>query len=183
MNVNVLNETIVELTVKIEVLENSLNTEFPDRELYKALFESGSIKTFTAPSGNYVLTSTSETCKGIYLVNGGSFEAFAGLQLDNGTIKDAIFKTSAMTFEVQGETTIINCTINTGSETVGSAPAAAVAVSSNGKAIVTGGTITAALTVYHVYSTGGSIIAKGVTVSEGYAKLKEGLESVTITIE
>ena len=116
-------------------------------------------------------------------INGGSFEAFAGLQLDNGTIKDAIFKTSAMTFEVQGETTIINCTINTGSETVGSAPAAAVAVSSNGKAIVTGGTITAALTVYHVYSTGGSIIAKGVTVSEGYANLKKGLESGTITIE
>ena len=89
-------------------------------------------------------------------VNGGTYEAFAGMQLDKATIKDATFKTNAVTFEVTGKASISNCKITVGNNTVGSAPAAAVAASANGEVEVSNCTISADI-AYGVYSTGGTI--------------------------
>ena len=97
-------------------------------------------------------------------VNGGSYEAFAGMQLDQATIKDATFKTNAAAFEVHGKATISNCKITVGNETVGTAPAAAVAASANGEVEVSNCTISGSC-AYYVYSSGGTIKATNNTLT------------------
>ena len=111
-------------------------------------------------------------------VNGGTYEAFAGMQLDKATIKDATFKTNAVTFEVTGKASISNCKITVGNNTVGSAPAAAVAASANGEVEVSNCTISADI-AYGVYSTGGTIKATNNTltnVSTEYKKYNDGVD-------
>lgn len=101
-------------------------------------------------------------------VNGGSFTAHAGFQVPGvAKFTGAIITTEAAAFEVYGTAVIEDCDITVAPGlTVGSAPAAAIAVSHNGSVTVSNCTITGNMEApYFVYSSGGTIIATDNDVS------------------
>jgi len=115
-------------------------------------------------------------------INGGSFKAFAGFQFKgDSTIKDATIEVESVAIEANGNATVENCVITVGDSSIGTAPSACVAASSNGVVTVNGGTMSADADVFWIYSTGGTITAKGVNITKGNEKA--GTEYGTITIE
>ena len=123
------------------------------------------------------------------LVEGGSFTANAGFQVPGkAKFVGVNIVTDGVAFEVTGEAEIIDCTITTKGATVGTAPSAAVAVSSGGTAKVSGCKINSDGDAYAVYSTGGTIIATNNTVLHAARQyfiydLANGAAPASITID
>ena len=117
------------------------------------------------------------------VVEGGSYTANAGFQVPGkAKFVGVTINTSAVAFEVYGEAEIIDCVITTKNATVGTAPAAAVAVSSGGTAKVSGCTINTTGAAFYVYSTGGTIIANNNRIGRCNV-LADGLQWGTITVD
>lgn len=99
-------------------------------------------------------------------VNGGSYSANAGFAGATAlTVKNATITTQGIAVEASGVASIENCTITAGNQTVGSAPAVAVAASNNGVAVVKNSTITATTTALGVFPTGGTVSATGCEIN------------------
>lgn len=101
------------------------------------------------------------------IVNGGSYKAAAGFGVTVATELNGVsIETRGLAVEQAAETAVIkNCTIVSENSTVGSAPAAGIAVSSNGKVVVSSSEITSQGAALYIYSSGGAIEATGCTLN------------------
>ena len=101
------------------------------------------------------------------VVEGGSYSANAGFQIPGkAKFVGVTINTNAVAFEIMGEAELIDCVITTANATVGTAPAAGVAVSNGGTAKVSGCTINTTGAAFYVYSTGGTITANNCTIGK-----------------
>ncbi len=117
------------------------------------------------------------------LIEGGSYTANAGFNVPGkAKFVGVTINTNAVAFEITGETELIDCVITTANATVGSAPAAGVAVSHGGTAKVTGCKINTSGAAFYVYSTGGTIIANNNQIGTCRV-LADGTQWGTITID
>lgn len=118
------------------------------------------------------------------VVEGGTYTANAGFQLagnTNAKFVGVTINTSGVAFEICGNAELIDCVITTANATVGSAPAAGVAVSHGGTAKVSGCKINTSGAAFYVYSTGGTIIANNNTIGTCRV-LADGTQWGTITV-
>lgn len=116
------------------------------------------------------------------LIEGGSYTAHAGFMLPgNAKLVGVTINTSGAAFEITGNAELIDCVITTANATVGSAPAAGVAVSNGGTAKVSGCKINTSGAAFYVYSTGGTIIANNNTIGTCRV-LADGTQWGTITV-
>ncbi|MBE6621378.1 MAG: prepilin-type N-terminal cleavage/methylation domain-containing protein [Ruminococcaceae bacterium] len=116
------------------------------------------------------------------LIEGGSYTAHAGFNVPgNAKFVGVTINTSGAAFEITGNAELIDCVITTANATVGSAPAAGVAVSNGGTAKVSGCKINTSGAAFYVYSTGGTIIANNNTIGTCRV-LADGTQWGTITV-
>ena len=113
-------------------------------------------------------------------VNGGSYTAFAGFQVEDGVFDGVTVNTKSAAFEISGDVELNNCTITAGNAVVGTAPGACVAVAYDGVATLTNCTLDGAGTGLYIYSTGGSITATGCTIKNNTQKAGEEYGTITI---
>ena len=121
-------------------------------------------------------------------IYGGTFTTKFGVQAVNAdvVVKDATFNTTGAAFEICASDALIdNVTVNVDpGVTVGTAPAACVAVSSDGYAKVTNSTLNGLndTVAYFVYSSGGQIEAANnvVNAAGGLTKITKAGSTITI---
>lgn len=136
-----------------------------------------------ASSDGFALNTYGFNGESTIIVEGGSYTANAGFQVPGkAKFVGVTINTSAVAFEISGEAELIDCVITTANATVGSAPAAGVAVSHGGTAKVSGCTINTSGAAFYVYSTGGTIVANNNTIGSCRV-LADGLQWGTITVD
>lgn len=92
INVEVLNTTIVELNIQINLLQEELDKEVPDRQHLEMLLDSGTIYSVKNEDGSYFVSSRSSNYPGLYRVSPGTFSVEK--LYDKGHSYTALYKTS-----------------------------------------------------------------------------------------
>ena len=145
--------------------------------------------TYTDASDDGFILNADDSDEDSYTLTvvGGNYTANAGFQvLGEGTITGATISTRGYAFEVYGgDATISDCVITVDpSVVVGTAPGAGVAVAGEGYALVEDCEITAVApgVCLSIYSTDGSIVANGCTLTGPVSSNYGTKDSSTITI-
>jgi len=180
--------TVKECNVTLEGGTYNANT---DNGSFVRLREGADNVTLKLKDVNYIDKSGDGFALNVYgfggeaeiLVEGGSYTAYAGFQVPGkAKFVGVTINTSGVAFEISGETELIDCVITTANATVGTAPAAGVAVAGGGTAKVTGCTINTSGAAFYVYSSGGTIIANNNKIGS-CRTLADGMQWGSITID
>lgn len=130
-----------------------------------------------ASNNGYIVSTDSFAGNGTLVVNGGSFSGNYGFQIHNmkATLKNVAITTrgTAVEASTDSDVTVEDCTINvTPGVQVVNAPAAGIAASHGGAAVVKNCAIASDAYGFAIYNSGGSIVANGCTITAAAGNYK-----------